>query len=329
MKHIIVLMLISFPSFATAQTISLTSPIQCKVGTDCFIQNYVDQDTTAAYGDYACGSLSYDKHTGTDFRLPNMTAMRRGVAVVAAADGVVRGARDNMPDISIRDTSATSVKNRECGNGVVINHPAGFETQYCHMRSGSIVVKQGQQVKRGQKLGLVGLSGATEFPHVHFEVRRLGRVLDPFTSQSAGTKCGASSQALWAQSFAPNVRYQSTALLGAGFYPAEPNANQIRSLAAPVTEISRTSPVMTLWADIMGTRTGDVLSLSIFAPNGAAMATRDIPIVKHQAQMFTYIGERANEEGLPPGEYTGKIELKRPNKTEPIFLREVKVNVPY
>lgn len=318
-----------FPALASAQALSLSQPIQCTVGKDCFIQNYVDEDSTGAYADYTCGPLSYDKHTGTDFRLLNMAAMRRGVAVLAAADGTVRAIRDGMEDVSIRGTGRGAVKDRECGNGVALHHPSGYETQYCHMRKGSIAVKQGQKVQAGQKLGLVGLSGATEFPHVHLTVRRLGRVLDPFTGLATGGKCGQKGTPLWNAQTAKALAYIPTALLSAGFAPAELTADQARDLEASPVEIPRTAPLMVLWADVMGTRKGDVLSFTMFSPNGTPIATREVPFTKDQALHFGYIGKKTNEEGIGPGEYTGRIELKREGAAEPVFTREVKVNVPY
>lgn len=312
-----------------AQTISLSSPIACKVGTDCFIQNYVDQDTTSAHGDYACGSLSYDKHTGTDFRLKNLAEMKKGVAVIAAADGTVRGVRNNMADVNVKQAGIASVKNRECGNGVVLDHPAGFETQYCHLRAGSVIVKQGDKVKRGQKLGVVGLSGATEFPHVHFEVRRLGRVLDPFTAQPIGTRCNQPTTTLWDASTSAAFRYHPTALLGAGFAPAPLSADQARIAGTGRAEIARSAAAIVLWADIMGTRAGDTLSLTLVAPNGTEIATRAIPMPKHQAQYYGFIGAKAGEEGLVPGEYTGKIMLTRAGKPEAVIDETIKVNVPF
>jgi len=60
------------------------------------------------------------------------------------------------------------VKGKECGNGVVITHGDGYETQLCHLKQASIIVQKGDQVKKGDILGFVGTSGASEFPHVHF-----------------------------------------------------------------------------------------------------------------------------------------------------------------
>ena len=81
-----------------------------------------------------------------------------------------------MDDILQIGPDAPDVSDRECGNGVVIQHNDGFETQYCHMAQGSITVSTGQTCC-GHTLGKVGLSGQTQFPHLHVAVRKDGKVL--------------------------------------------------------------------------------------------------------------------------------------------------------
>ncbi len=63
----------------------LELPIRCTLGQDCFIQNYFDATPGPAAQDYTCGTLTYDTHHGTDFRLKDLAAMQRKFAVVAAA----------------------------------------------------------------------------------------------------------------------------------------------------------------------------------------------------------------------------------------------------
>ena len=79
-----------------ACSFELGLPIDCDVGRTCFIQNYVDHDSSPAARDYTCGHETYDGHDGTDFRLPSMIEERAGVAVHAAADGQVLRTRDGM-----------------------------------------------------------------------------------------------------------------------------------------------------------------------------------------------------------------------------------------
>ena len=63
------------------------------------------------------------------------------------------------------------------GNMVVIDHGYGLETRYAHMSR--YVARVGQQVKRGDLLGYVGSTGLSTGPHLHYEVLRDGRAVDP------------------------------------------------------------------------------------------------------------------------------------------------------
>ncbi len=116
-----------------------------------------------------------------------------GVDVIAAAAGKVAGIRDGIPDVRYGPDNADSVKGRECGKGVVLRHDDGWETQYCHLREGSVTVERGQQVMAGDILGEVGMSGRAQFPHVHLSVRRDGKVIDPFDPHGTIT-CGQSDE---------------------------------------------------------------------------------------------------------------------------------------
>ena len=60
---------------------------------------------------------------------------------------------------------------------MVINHGFGYETLYGHMVR--IKVRNGQQVKRGEVIGWVGSTGKSTGPHLHYEVHKGGRTLDP------------------------------------------------------------------------------------------------------------------------------------------------------
>src|SRR5262249_14978919 len=79
--------LFTWVSVSTAQGIDLGAPIDCEIGRTCFVQNYVDHDPSPGAKDYQCGTLTYDGHNGTDFRLPTLAAQRSGVNVLAAAEG--------------------------------------------------------------------------------------------------------------------------------------------------------------------------------------------------------------------------------------------------
>lgn len=63
------------------------------------------------------------------------------------------------------------------GNLVVVDHGGGLETRYAHLDSMSVEV--GQQVAAGEIVGRVGQTGRVTGPHLHFEVRRAGKAIDP------------------------------------------------------------------------------------------------------------------------------------------------------
>ncbi len=72
------------------------------------------------------------------------------------------------------------------GKAVVIKHKNGYQTLYGHL--GRILVKAGQHVDQGQTIGLVGSTGLSTGPHLHFEVRHYGRRINPALIKSEPEK---------------------------------------------------------------------------------------------------------------------------------------------
>ncbi|PVD52129.1 peptidase M23 [Terrimonas sp.] len=95
-------------------------------------------------------------HAGLDFAAP------QGTPIYSTADGVVKLAGNT---------------GNGYGNYVIINHGYGYETLYGHQYK--IKVKSGQRVKRGELIGWVGSTGKSTGPHVHYEVHKNGRHIDP------------------------------------------------------------------------------------------------------------------------------------------------------
>jgi len=287
-------------------------PIDCRMGTQCFIQNYVDADPSSNYHDYTCGFLSYDGHKGTDFRLPDSSTMEHGVKVLAAAAGTVRAIRDGMPDISVKKIGSESIKGREAGNSVVIKHNNGWETQYSHMRRGSVKVKPGDQVTQGQALGLVGLSGNTEFPHLHLALRHHGNVIDPFSGHSP-KGCGLSlADSRWDPATASQLSYISSGILAAGFTNQMPMLKPFYEHLKKKPSLPDNTEKIVFWAHVFGVRSGDIQQLTIVAPDGSVLGTRKVLLKKNQAQRVTIVGKRLNGDAWPTGIYKGLYTLNRP-----------------
>lgn len=282
--------------------IALTLPVACELGVTCHIQQYMDRDPGPGSQDFMCSGLSYDGHKGTDFAVPTLTEMDHGVAVLAAAPGVVAGVRDGMADRFYQ--SGEDLGGRDCGNGLVLRHGDGWETQYCHLLNGSVQVATGDRVERGQPLGLIGLSGRTQFPHLHLSVRHDGTPVDPFDADGSG--CDGPDRQLWQDP----VAYQPGGLLDAGFADAVPSYNAIKEGRAAKSTLSSDDGALVLFAYLFGGRAGDVIELQIDGPQGT-VHSQTVDLEKTQAQLFRASGRRTPPEGWPPGIYRGHVRFLR------------------
>ncbi|MGU3538716.1 M23 family metallopeptidase [Methylobacterium sp. A54F] len=290
----------------------LRLPLDCELGRTCFVQHYVDRDPGPGARDYACGSRTYDKHNGIDFRLPSLPAEGRPEGVVrAAAAGTVLRLRNDAEDVSVRDTGVERVSGLECGNGAVVAHPDGYETQYCHMARGSLTVRPGQAIAAGQAIGRMGLSGATEFPHLHFTVRRNGQVVDPFAPDLAEGSCDPKAPGgLWEPGVAAALAYRAGTVLNAGFAGGPVAMAQVEGETVPAPGAD--APALVAFVRTIGLDAGDVRRLSLTGPDGRVLAENaEAPLPRAQAQGLAFVGRKRPPEGWPAGTYAAKLTVQR------------------
>lgn len=309
----------------------LAKPIACEIGRTCFMQSHVDLVAGEGIGDFACGLATYEGHKGTDFRvLSNAATMGDGVPVLAAAAGRVRGMRDGMADVLLRDAGKTgerlarSLKDRECGNGVVVDHGGGWETQYCHLRRGSVAVRNGETVSAGQRLGSVGYSGKADFAHLHFEVRKDGRTVDPFLGeivaglQSEGAQCDPrmrgggtrSKTSMWADEAAQQMVYRTGVILDAGFSGRTLGSSEYERdhrIAPPTAD----SPALVFAVRAMNLQKGDRIRMKVTGPGGFEVGSDGKPVDRPKAIWVAYAGKRLKAERWASGTYSGVGEVVR------------------
>ena len=99
--------------------------------------------------------------------------MIKGFEVLAANAGRVISIENSIPDQVLTDQVKQQLKEQKCGNNIVLEHGNGWRTQYCHLMQHSVIVKPDEKVKRGQSIGLLGLSGFTSYPHLEFILQKL------------------------------------------------------------------------------------------------------------------------------------------------------------
>ncbi|CAN7168135.1 M23 family metallopeptidase [Phenylobacterium sp. LjRoot225] len=288
-------------------------PLACEIGRTCEVQHYVDRDPGPGVSDYRCGHRTYDKHNGIDIRLLDMAAQRRGVDVLAAAPGRVARLRDGVADVSIRAAGAPSASGQECGNGVVIDHGDGWETQYCHLAKGSVRVKVGDVVKAGTPIARVGLSGQTEFPHLHLTLRHASQIVDPFAPVAQGRAACAAQASMWTPEAARALTYKAGVILNSGF-AAGPVTNETIE-AGGIAALTSAAPALVAYMRVSEPQQGDELELTLRGPDGATLASnRMAPLDRDKAQYFAMLGRKRPPTGWKPGRYSAELKVWRAGK---------------
>jgi murein DD-endopeptidase MepM/ murein hydrolase activator NlpD len=196
---------------------------------------------------------------------------------------------------------------------VVIDHGEGWETQYCHMRKGSIAVNIGDAVRRGQRLGDVGYSGLAQFAHLHLAVRHKGSPIDPFSGRSLDGSCTADAtkaQGLWDDIAAKGLTYHPGEVFAAAFAGVVPNLDALERHDA-VAEPKPTSAQLVFFSRALNIRKGDRIRLTVKGPGGFDLENLSEPLPRNKASYLAYAGRRRTAPVWPAGLYEGHAEVLR------------------
>jgi hypothetical protein len=141
--------------------------------------------------DWNCGQDTYGGHSGSDFGGGSWAGMAAGRDITAAAAGVVYATNDGVDDMC---------STGDCGGGggygnyVQIDQLDGYRVTYAHLATWSVAVAAGDVVACGELLGLMGSSGNSTGPHLHFDLRVPGEArFDPFAGP-----CSDAAASFWA-----------------------------------------------------------------------------------------------------------------------------------
>lgn len=327
---IAILLLCTLPNKVIAQESletlpPLAFPVDCQLGQNCWTVNYVDVDPEeGSYKDFLCGRKSYDGHKGTDFALRSRIEMEQGVDVLAAADGRVLRARDGESDSIKTEEQFQAIKDatRECGNGVLIDHGQDFQTFYCHLKLGSIIVKPGERVQEGESIAQIGQSGLSEFPHLHFTVIKDGQHIDPYTGLNMNEGCGKFQQSLWKGS----AQYEPYTVYDGGFSQGIPDFEAIKKGQTHPKALLKDGDAFVYWIGFYHAREGDEIEMKIQGPGGFTFQERKIVIEQNRKRpSFYYLGRKLKGRTLKPGTYIGTAKFKRDNFEPSIFRHSVTV----
>jgi murein DD-endopeptidase MepM/ murein hydrolase activator NlpD len=239
------------------------------------IANYVDHNP--AYpnqlGDYNCGARTYDTAGGYNHQGTDITAFPFGwrkmdndeAIVVAAAPGVIIAKEDGQFDRSC-------TLNDNTWNAVYLRHLDGSIAWYGHLKNGSLTAKKfGDWVLAGEFLGVMGSSGDSTGPHLHFELYDSnGKLTDPF----AGACNNTNADSWWAQQRPYNE--PAIDLIMTGDAPVEFSA-------CPTPEVEHRNsyfqPGQTVYLTAFFTdqQRSNASVFKVYTPDGTLFATTTIP----------------------------------------------------
>jgi hypothetical protein len=274
----------------------------------------VDHEPGPGKADYSCKAQTEDKHNGTDIVLRDLGVMEEGVEVRAAAAGRVVALRNGMPDITVTEERRKQIMKQGCGNVIIIGHGGGWQTQYCHLKKDSLLVKKGDRVTAGQAIAQVGLSGITEYPHLHFMVKNRQaknafQYYDPFNGDAFEGGCKAETnkgeKSLW---LAP-INH-----VGPIVMPPLASATRITRQTlwqAQTNELPSNTPVLYIQARGFHTLTGDTWRFTLNGPAGAAKFAHDVKQTRQRQLVGANANFRPPNGQFQDGTWTATVTLLR------------------
>jgi murein DD-endopeptidase MepM/ murein hydrolase activator NlpD len=265
--------------------------------------------------DPLCGQATYEGHTGLDVRLRSLSDIAQDVPVIAVADGTISRIRDGVPDqIFDAANDRPRMSDRECGNGVVIDHQGALASQYCHLKNGSLTVRPGMNVRRGERIGSIGSSGLAEFPHVHLAVRLNGKLVEPLTGKTLGTEahvCGDLSGSMFDSASKQALVHPPVAILDVGLANAPPElSNLVRTGGPPLATAGSNSTVVWVWA--INVDEGAQFRIRLVGPGGVILidhTTNALP--RRKANYLAYVGRKVE---VKTGTYRLSVEITNGEK---------------
>jgi murein DD-endopeptidase MepM/ murein hydrolase activator NlpD len=293
----------------SSTSVALGWPLKAAPGfTDCefhFIGAYVDHNAaTGAVTDYNCESNTYDGHHGTDiaawpfafYKMENSF-----VQIVAAAAGTIIDKHDGE-----YDRNCVGVGSNVPANYVIIQHADGSRALYWHMKNTSVTSKAiGQQVSEGEYLGVVGSSGSSSGPHLHFEVWS-GSSASTYNDPFAGACNKINATSWWANQrphTEPAVVKASVHTTDVVFAtcPETGTITESTSFAVPFQGPGLSPGYAKFYIYLREASVGSTVNLSILNPDASTFASWTYPVTTYYKTLAYQWSKK-----LPtiPGDYT-------------------------
>ena len=224
------------------------------------ISNYVDLAPDTTVLDYNGLSQSYDGHKGIDIRTSPYFWKKMNdshVEAIAAEDGVIILKQDGNNDQSCQCSGSGP------WNAVFLLHADGSQSWYGHLKNNTTTAKDsGDMVSAGEYLGVIGSSGCSTNPHLHFEVYDdASNLVEPFFGPSNST----TADSWWAN----QLPYYDSAINKIATHSSSPTAPSCPGIEVPNEKfIFNQGDPISFSVAIRHSLTSDVVVLEVFEPDG-------------------------------------------------------------
>ncbi len=304
----------------------LIYPVQARPNADVFrpqfIGNFVDLDPAGPFQrmDYACGARTYDLNTGYDhagtdistapFRSHAMN--QHWVEVVAAASGVIIARNDDAPDRNCGGLGAN-----QSANYVSVLQDDGMTAHYWHLARATLTDRGiGERVEAGEFLGLVGSSGISTAPHLHFELWDQDQnIVDPF----AGT-CGADTS-LWRHQHA-YVDPAITAIHTHNFTPQNVSGSFCQPEYPRFRDTFEPGDTAYLGLYVRDRAVGAVSAISLADPSGTVVFEQEFAAATDFAAAADYQTSYTLAADAPAGQWAIRAEFQGDVRESAVYVSE-------
>jgi hypothetical protein len=264
--------LLTFTPVTATPPVKFLWPTEGQLFSDSYIANYIDLDPspndndplTVDVRDFADNELTFNFHNGQDISIGTFQRMDSDFEIYAAASGTVSSTHDGEFD---RHSSVPSPA--PIANHVVVDHGSGWETRYFGLRRDSIPVVVGQQVQAGDLIGLIGSSGVSTRPDVHFEVRHNNRpvetLFDPATHYFNP----------------PRYSLDEATLIDSGITNHYPASHRVERPSDVKVFSQAANQQFRAWFRLSGVNLDDKIEFFAFRPNGSLFSQGEVTALRN------------------------------------------------
>ncbi len=297
----------------------LLFPLDCQLGTNCWLSSLPRHYFKDRQLDFRCGPLTKNNNLGTEFIIKDMQQMMEGVDVIAPISGQVTAKQDGHED-------TLSLGSDSCGNMITIANEHLIVT-FCHLKNTSVRLSKGDKVNAGEVVGQVGSSGYVDHPKLFMKLEMIAdddgkvRDLDPFYGRQLD--CGLPPESLWDKGDFMDFNARAGIVFNYGFAFDNITAHIITN-GEHKKNIPANPGTFIAFVEMLSVNKGDIVNISITDSSGSVIASRKHEFGKFQTRYLLYVEKNLRQQKIR-GSFELKIKYQHYDGKEEEFTERIKL----